>query len=96
MHRYPQSLAQNFILCPLTQGKYKNLDSSPFNKNLPPFTGHGFTSGKNGTLGVPEWKADYGKNLRLDDGAEMCKVDLTGNETLIGIYDEIKKIFVKL
>ncbi|MCY7363057.1 MAG: hypothetical protein LH629_13485, partial [Ignavibacteria bacterium] len=70
------------------------LDSSPYNKNLPPFTGNGFTSGKNGTLGVPEWKVDFGKNLRLEDGAEMYKIDSMGNELLIGMYDESKMIFI--
>jgi hypothetical protein len=62
--------------------------SDPYNKNSYPFTGNGFTSGKNGTLGVPEWKAYYGKNLDMLDGAEKYIIKSDGTEMLIGIYDE--------
>ena len=62
--------------------------SDRFNKNNYPFTGNGFTSGKNGTLGMPEWKADYGENLDLLNGAEMYIIKSDGTEKLIGIYDD--------
>lgn len=65
-----------------------------FNKNSYPFTGNGFTSGKNGVLGVPEWKADYGNNLIIEDGAEMFKVDMSGNEVLVGVYNRSEKKFI--
>jgi hypothetical protein len=68
--------------------------SDPYNKNGYPFTGHGFTSGKNGTLGVPEWKADFGNNLILEDGAEMFLVRSDGTEILIGRYSHNMKKFI--
>ncbi len=70
--------------------------SDSYNKNSYPFTGHGFTSGKNGTLGVPEWKADFGKNLILEDGAEMFIIKSDGTETLIGKYNKILNKFVEI
>lgn len=51
---------------------------SPF-----PFTGHGFTSGTNGNLGVPEWKTGY---LTPDNGAELYQVMADGTEVLIARY----------
>jgi hypothetical protein len=67
---------------------------SPYNKNSYPFTGHGFTSGDNGTLGVPEWRIEYPNALTLKDGAEMYIVNSTGVEELIGIYSEVEKKFI--
>ncbi|HLP12191.1 MAG TPA: hypothetical protein VK177_09695 [Flavobacteriales bacterium] len=67
-----------------------------YNKNLYPFTGHGFTSGQSGTLGVPEWKAEYGYELELQNGAEMYIVDNFGNEKLIAVYDATQFKFIKL
>lgn len=68
--------------------------SDPFNKNSYPFTGNGFTSGKNGTLGVPEWKADFGNNLELLNGAEMYIIKSDGTETLIGTYNSSVRKFI--
>jgi hypothetical protein len=68
--------------------------TDPFNKNSYPFTGNGFTSGKNGTLGVPEWKADFGNNLEILNGAEMYIIKSDGTEILIGIYNENLTKFV--
>ncbi len=47
--------------------------------SAPPFTGHGFTSGSNGRLGVPEWKSGY---FTPDDGAELWEVFADGSEVL--------------
>ncbi|HTF03857.1 MAG TPA: hypothetical protein VK826_07515, partial [Bacteroidia bacterium] len=51
-----------------------------------PFTGHGFTSGNNGRLGVPEWKMD--NFALLENGAELWEVFSDGSEVLRGRYDK--------
>lgn len=56
-----------------------------------PFTGHGFTSGQNGTFGVPELKSDY---LTPQDGAELWEVFSDGTEVLRGVFSISKNIFV--
>jgi hypothetical protein len=70
--------------------------SDTYNKNDYPFTGNGFTSGKNGTLGVPEWKADFGNNLLLEDEAEMFIIKSDGTEILIGKYNRTLKKFIEI
>ena len=57
-----------------------------------PFTANGFTSGKMGRVGVPEWKFDGFKNI--EDGAELWEVFSTGKEELRAIYDKSKNKFI--
>jgi hypothetical protein len=45
-----------------------------------PFTAHGFTSGKNGRLGAPEWHLE--NRIGMDEGAEIWEVMSNGNEVL--------------
>ncbi|MFO0358662.1 MAG: hypothetical protein ACK50A_17030 [Sphingobacteriaceae bacterium] len=71
------------------------LISDPYNKNEMPFTGNGFTAGKNGTLGVPELKADYNMDLKIDDGAEMYLQIGNNEEIYLGTYDMNLKVFIK-
>jgi hypothetical protein len=68
--------------------------SDSFNKNAYPFTGNGFTSGQNGTLGVAELKAEYGQELTLKNGAEMYYIDNSGTQKLVGVYDDSKQVFI--
>ncbi len=63
--------------------------------NKYPFTAHGFTSGKEGRLGVPEWHPGKGVNMELDKDAELWEVFSDGREILRGIYDTELKRFVK-
>ena len=58
-----------------------------------PFTGHGFTSGSNGRLGVPEWKTDY---LSPNNGAEIWEVNSDGSERLVAVFLSDAKQFVKV
>ncbi|MBI3509494.1 MAG: hypothetical protein HY064_02450 [Bacteroidetes bacterium] len=60
----------------------------------PPFTGHGFTSGNNGRLGVPEWKMDA--PFEIYDGAELWRINSAGQESLLAIYDVSVGKFVPL
>ena len=61
--------------------------SDPYNKNGYPFTGHGFTSGKNGRLGVPEWKMDSFADLQNGE-AELYEVFSNGTEILRARFDK--------
>ena len=53
-----------------------------------PFTAHGFTSGNNGRLGVPEWKSV--KDAEFSEGAEIWEVFNDGKEKLRAIFDGVK------
>ena len=53
-----------------------------------PFTAHGFTSGNNGRLGVPEWKLV--KDTEFSEGAEIWEVFNDGRETLRAVYKDGK------
>lgn len=55
-----------------------------------PFTNHGFTSGSNGTLGVPEWGTAPTKNITE---GEVWVVDSSGKESLVGVYNPTNKRF---
>lgn len=54
--------------------------------DLFPFTGHGFTSGTNGRLGVPEWKMDDWALMK--EGSELWEVSSNGVEVLKATYNE--------
>lgn len=56
-----------------------------------PFTAHGFTSGKNGRIGAPEWKFDGYKNY-LEEGAELFEVYNDGREVLIAVFETRNKV----
>jgi hypothetical protein len=58
-----------------------------------PFTGHGFTSGNNGLLGVPEWKTGY---LTPDNGAELWEVFSDGTEVLRAKFISAANQFVEI
>jgi hypothetical protein len=49
-----------------------------------PFTGHGFTSGNHGRLGVPEWKLP---NFAAIDEGELWEIFSDGREVLVAKYD---------
>lgn len=53
-----------------------------------PFTAHGFTSGKNGRLGVPEWHFGQGNFVKPQEGAEIWQIDNNGVEKLVAIFKE--------
>lgn len=57
---------------------------------------HGFTSGKQGILGVPEWHPVGGVNMALGDEAELWEVFSDGREVLRGIYNIEVGRFVKV
>jgi hypothetical protein len=57
-----------------------------------PFTATGFTSGKSGRLGVPEWHLQ--KYLGINEG-EIWHVYNDGSEKLIAVYDKVLKKFIK-
>jgi hypothetical protein len=49
-----------------------------------PFTGHGFTSGTSGRLGVPEWKMQSFASINV---GELWEVFSDGREVLLAKYD---------
>ena len=51
-----------------------------------PYTAHGFTSGNNGRLGVPEWHVGKGKYAIIEDGAELWEVYSNGQEVLKAVF----------
>ena len=53
-----------------------------------PFTAHGFTSGNNRRLGVPEWKLV--KEAEFKVGAEIWEVFIDGTEKLRAVFDGVK------
>lgn len=55
-----------------------------------PYTAHGFTSGNNGRLGVPEWYVGKGKYATIEDGSEIWEVFNDGRETLRAVYKDGK------
>ncbi len=61
--------------------------------NPMPFTGHGFTSGDHGRLGVPEFKSGY---LTPDDGAELWEVFSDGREELKGVFSAGQNKFIPI
>jgi hypothetical protein len=61
-----------------------------------PFTAHGFTSGKNGRIGIPEWHLQ--KRLELQEGDEIWEIFHDGSEKLRAVYkfDNGKLKFVEI
>jgi hypothetical protein len=57
-----------------------------------PFTATGFTSGKSGRLGVPEWHLQ--NRVDFSEGAEIWQVSNNETEKLIATYDETLKKFI--
>lgn len=57
-----------------------------------PFTAHGFTAGKNGRLGAPEWHLP--NRVDLNDGSELWEVFSDGSEKLKAIFNEELKRFI--
>lgn len=63
-----------------------------------PYTAHGFTSGNNGRLGVPEWYIGQEKYVEINEGAELWEVYSDGREVLRAVYEErngIKRFYKK-
>ena len=57
-----------------------------------PFTAHGFTSGNNGRLGVPEW--NLLRRVKFNEGDEIWEVSNDGKEILRAIYSKGNKKFI--
>ena len=64
--------------------------------NRYPYTAHGFTSGNQGRLGVPEWHLGNGIDVIPEEGAELWEVFTNGREVLRAIYEEGKFRAVKI
>ena len=62
-------------------------------KDKLPFTGHGFTSGNKGRLGVPEWKTPYNTP---NDGAELWEVFSDGREVLRAKFSTTQNKFIEI
>ena len=58
-----------------------------------PFTAHGFTSGNNGRLGVPEWYLQ--SRIDIQEGTEIWKITRDGKQTLYAVFKEGKFIVIK-
>ena len=55
-----------------------------------PFTAHGFTSGNNGRLGVPEFTIPRGLGVSIENGTEIWKITRDGKQTLYAIMGKSK------
>jgi len=58
-----------------------------------PFTVHGFTSGSNGRLGVPEWH--FQSRIDIQEGTEIWEIFNDGTEELRAIYRSGKFVIIK-
>ena len=58
-----------------------------------PFTAHGFTSGNNGRLGVPEWYLQ--SRIDIQEVTEIWKITRDGKQTLYAVFKEGKFIVIK-
>ena len=58
-----------------------------------PFTAHGFTSGNNGRLSVPEWYLQ--SRIDIQEGTEIWKITRDGRQTLYAVFKEGKFIVIK-
>ena len=58
-----------------------------------PFTAHGFTSGSNGRLGVPEWH--FQSRIDIQEGTEIWEIFNDGTEELRAIYRNGKFVIIK-
>ena len=58
-----------------------------------PFTAHGFTSGSNGRLGVPEWH--FQSRIDIQEGTEIWEIFNDGTEELRAIYRSGKFVIIK-
>ena len=61
-----------------------------------PFTAHGFTSGKQGRIGAPEFKFRNQFYAELNDGAELYEVFSDGREVLKAIFSEKENKFISI
>lgn len=58
-----------------------------------PFTAHGFTSGSNGRLGVPEWH--FQSKIDIQEGTEIWEIFNDGTEELRAIYRSGKFVIIR-
>ena len=58
-----------------------------------PFTAHGFTSGNNGRLSVPEWYLQ--SRIDIQEGTEIWKITRDDKQTLYAVFKEGKFIVIK-
>ena len=58
-----------------------------------PFTAHGFTSGSNGRLGVPEWH--FQSRIDIQEGTEIWEIFNDGTEELRAIYRSGKFVIIR-
>ena len=56
-----------------------------------PFTANGFTSGRNGRLGVPELRTTAPHRLRE---AVIFRLHADGAEEVVGVFDAIARNFI--
>ena len=71
-----------------SKGIANNISIPTAGKLSYPFTAHGFTSGNNERLGVPEW--NFIKEVEFEDGAEVWEVFNDGTEILKAVYENNK------
>jgi hypothetical protein len=57
-----------------------------FDKIPYPFSNTGFTAGSKNRMGVPEWQAG---NLKMDEGAEIWKINSDGKEEIVAVYKKV-------
>lgn len=55
-------------------------------KNKYPYTGHGFTAGTKGRIGVPEFTIPSGLEVSIEDGTEIWKITRDGKQTLYAVF----------
>lgn len=91
----------NFFLsdgsCGVIRFKATNANTAivPTNLSQPaplPFTNHGFTSGNNGRLGVPEWEMD--NFAQIDEGSELWELFSNGTEVLKAKFSVSQNKFI--
>ncbi|MBN2750868.1 MAG: hypothetical protein JXR57_15365 [Bacteroidales bacterium] len=101
-YKLGDGVSQNFYLSDGSCGviRYKTPKANtlevpkyPTVNDPPPFTGHGFTSGNNGRLAVPEWKSGYNTP---DDGAELWEVYSNGTEVLRAVFSKVENKFISV
>ena len=61
-----------------------------------PFTVHGFTLGKQGRIGTPEFKFRNQFYAELNDGAELYEVFSDGREILKVIFSKKENKFISI
>jgi hypothetical protein len=69
-----------------------SLHSQSNHRKIKPLLAHGFTSGNNGRLGIPEW--NLLRRVKFNEGDEIWEVSNDGKEILRAIYSKEDKKFI--